>query len=184
MNLQVAPRRLNIIQGEYKVSNDPEAVITTILGSCVAACIRDPIAGVGGMNHFLLPGSVEAMAGGGDATRYGVHLMELLINGLLKQGARRERLEAKIFGGAKTIASFSNVGAQNAEFATRFLRDERISVVGSSTGGDHGRKLEYWPVSGRARQYALTGAETQRTVALEQRPVAAPKRVETAIEFF
>jgi chemotaxis protein CheD len=184
MNMEVPQRRLNIIQGEYKVSNDPGAVITTILGSCVAACIRDPVMGVGGMNHFLLPGNAETMASGGDMSRYGVHLMELLINGLLKQGARRDRLEAKIFGGAKTIASFSNVGAQNAEFATRFLKDEGISIVGSSTGGDHGRKLEFWPVSGRARQYALTGAETQRTVALEQRPVVAPKPVDNAIEFF
>jgi chemotaxis protein CheD len=184
MNVELPQRRVNIIQGEFKVSNDPAVVLTTILGSCVAACIRDPISGVGGMNHFLLPGSAEAMASGGDATRYGVHLMELLINGLLKQGARRDRLEAKIFGGAKTIASFSNVGAQNAVFAERFLRDEGIAVVGSSTGGEHGRKLEFWPVSGRARQYALTGAETQRTVALEQRPVPAPKPVDTSIEFF
>ncbi|MGO7428723.1 chemotaxis protein CheD, partial [Rhizobium ruizarguesonis] len=89
---------------------------------------------------------------GGDATLDGVHLMELLINGLLKQGARRDRLEAKIFGGAKTISTFSNVGEQNAAFAVQFLRDEGIPVVGSSTGGEHGRKLEYWPVSGRARQ--------------------------------
>jgi chemotaxis protein CheD len=110
--------------------------------------------------------------------------MELLINGLLKQGARRDRLEAKIFGGAKTISTFSNVGEQNAAFATQFLRDEGIPVVGSSTGGDHGRKLEFWPVSGRARQYPLTGAETQKTVALEQRPVAPQKPVETSIEFF
>lgn len=186
MNLELPPRRINIIQGEYKVSNDPNVVITTILGSCVAACIRDPAAGVGGMNHFLLPGSTEALAAGGDATRYGVHLMELLINGLLKQGARKDRMEAKIFGGAKTIASFSNVGAQNAEFAARFLRDEGIRVVGSSTGGEHGRKLEFWPVSGRARQHALTGVETQRTVALETRPVApAPKpAADTSVEFF
>ena len=83
------------------------------------------------------------MASGGDATRYGVHLMELLINGLLKQGARRDRLEAKIFGGAKTIATFSNVGEQNAAFATQFLKDEGIRLVGASTGGDHGRKVEY-----------------------------------------
>lgn len=185
MTTGLAPKRVNIIQGEYKVSTDPDVVLTTILGSCVAACIRDPVAGVGGMNHFLLPGSVEALAAGGDATRYGVHLMELLINGLLKQGARKDRMEAKIFGGAKTIASFSNVGAQNAAFAEQFLRDERIQLVGSSTGGDHGRKLEYWPISGRARQHALTGAETQRTVALEQRPAPAPKRTEeTSIEFF
>ncbi|MFB2549685.1 chemoreceptor glutamine deamidase CheD [Ensifer soli] len=179
-----AAKRVHVIQGEFKVVNDPDVVLSTILGSCVAACMRDPVAGVGGMNHFLLPGSAEAMAAGGDATRYGVHLMELLINGLLKKGARRDRLEAKIFGGAKTIARFSNVGEQNAQFARQFLRDEGIAIVGESTGGDHGRKLEYWPVSGRARQYALTGVEAQRAVQLEQRPVPAPKPVESSIEFF
>ena len=99
--------------------------------------------------------------------------MELLINGLLKQGARRDRLEAKIFGGAKTIARFSNVGEQNAAFARQFLLDEGIRIVGESTGGEHGRKLEYWPSSGRARQYALTGVETQRTVQMEERPIIA-----------
>ncbi|MBB1248780.1 MULTISPECIES: chemoreceptor glutamine deamidase CheD [unclassified Rhizobium] len=177
-------KRVHVIQGEWKVSRDPDVVLSTVLGSCVAACLRDPVVGVGGMNHFLLPGSAEAMAQGGDVSRYGVHLMELLINGLLKQGARRDRLEAKIFGGAKTIASFSNVGQQNAEFAMRFLKDEGIKIAGASTGGDAGRKLEFWPVSGRARQYALTGAETQRTVQLETRPVPAPKPAESSIEFF
>lgn len=177
-------RRVHIIQGEYKVVDDPEVVLTTILGSCVAACLRDPLAGVGGMNHFLLPGNASSIASGGDATRYGVHLMELLINGLLKRGARRDRIEAKIFGGAKTIASFSNVGEQNAAFAVKFLKDEGIPLVGSSTGGEFGRKLEYWPISGRARQYPLTGAETQTTVAREQRPAPPPKPVEDSIEFF
>lgn len=184
MITEVAAKRMNIIQGEYKVVNDPDVVLTTILGSCVAACLRDPVAGVGGMNHFLLPGSATAMSSGGDATRYGVHLMELLINGLLKKGARRDRLEAKIFGGAKTIATFSNVGEQNAAFAMQFLKDEGITVVGSSTGGEYGRKLEFWPVSGRARQYPLTGAETQKTVAQEQRPARVVRPVETTIEFF
>ncbi|OJF94266.1 chemoreceptor glutamine deamidase CheD [Pararhizobium antarcticum] len=181
---EAAVKRLHVIQGEFKVVSDPDVVLSTILGSCVSACMRDPVAGVGGMNHFLLPGSAEAMASGGDATRYGVHLMELLINGLLKKGARRERLEAKIFGGAKTIARFSNVGEQNALFARQFLMDERIQIVGESTGGEHGRKLEYWPLSGRARQYALTGVETQKTVALEQRPAPVSRPVENTIEFF
>lgn len=184
MMADAGARRVHVIQGEFKVVNDPNVVLTTILGSCVAACMRDPAVGVGGMNHFLLPGSADAMASGGDATRYGVHLMELLINGLLKQGARRDRLEAKIFGGARTIARFSNVGEQNARFARQFLLDEGIQIVGESTGGEHGRKLEYWPTSGRARQYALTGVETQRTVALEQRPIPIVKPVENAIEFF
>ncbi|MBB3979293.1 chemotaxis protein CheD [Rhizobium azooxidifex] len=184
MITEAGTRRVHLIQGEYKVMSDPDVVLTTILGSCVAACLRDPVVGVGGMNHFLLPGSMEAMAAGGDATRYGVHLMELLINGLLKQGARRDRLEAKIFGGAKTIATFSNVGEQNARFARQFLTDEGIKIVGESTGGEHGRKLEFWPTSGRARQHALTGVEAQRTVALERRPVPVPKPAESSIEFF
>ena len=185
MTVETGSKRINIIQGEFKVVKDPDVVLMTILGSCVAACMRDPVAGVGGMNHFLLPGSAAAMSSGGDATRYGVHLMELLINGLLKMGARRDRLEAKIFGGAKTIASFSNVGEQNAAFAMQFLKDEGIPVVGSSTGCEFGRKLEFWPSSGRARQYPLTGAETQKTVALEQRqPARPPKPVASSIEFF
>jgi chemotaxis protein CheD len=147
--------------------------------------MRDPVAGVGGMNHFLLPG--QGNGSGGEATRYGVHLMELLINGLLKKGARRERIEAKIIGGAKTISGFSNVGEKNAEFAHQFLSDEGIRIVGSNVGGDVGRKLEYFPVSGRARQYPLSGAETQKTVALETAPpkIIAPKpAVDTSIEFF
>src|SRR6218665_2245533 len=176
-----AARRVHVIQGEFKVVRDPNVVLSTILGSCVAACIRDPNAGVGGMNHFLLPGSAVPGGGGGDATRYGVHLMELLINGLLKKGARRDRLEAKIFGGAKTIARFSNVGEQNAMFARQFVMDEGMRIGGESVGGDHGRKLEYWPVSGRARQYALTGVETQRAVALEHTPVVAPKPAQHSI---
>jgi chemotaxis protein CheD len=176
--------RVNIIQGEWKVLADPDAVISTILDSCVAACIRDPVAGVGGMNHFLLPGDATVPIGGGDATRYGVHLMELLINCLLKQGAKRERLEAKIFGGAKTIVTQSNIGEQNAAFAMQFLKDEQIPVVGASTGGDHGPKLEYWPVSGRARQYPLSGDETRRTVTLEQRPSPVRRPETSSIEFF
>jgi chemotaxis protein CheD len=185
MTEDVQFRRVHVIQGEYKVSDEADVVLSTILGSCVAACMRDPVAGVGGMNHFLLPGSADGSAGG-DATRYGVHLMELLINGLLKKGARRERLEAKIIGGAKTIAGFSNVGEKNAEFAQQFLSDEGIRVIGSNTGGDVGRKLEYFPVSGRARQYPLTGTEMQKTVALETAPpkIIAPKPADTSIEFF
>ncbi|WP_245409719.1 chemotaxis protein CheD [Pararhizobium haloflavum] len=174
--------RLHVIQGEYAVSADPNVVLTTILGSCVAACLRDPVAGVGGMNHFLLPGAAQA-ASGNAATRYGVHLMELLINALLKSGARRDRLEAKIFGGAQTISQFSNVGQQNAEFAMQFLSDEGISVVGSSTGGDQGRKLEYWPVSGRARQHALSGRERTRTIELLTPPPPKPP-VDNGVEFF
>ena len=84
-------RRINLVQGEFRVSDDPQVVFTTILGSCVGACIRDPVRGVGGMNHFLLPGA-EAGADARDSERLGVHLMELLVNGLMRQGAHRDRL--------------------------------------------------------------------------------------------
>jgi chemotaxis protein CheD len=144
-------RRIHVIQGEFHVSDDPNAVLLTILGSCVAACIRDPVACVGGMNHFLLPG-YEVGSRNQEAERYGVHLMELLLNGLLQKGARRERLEAKLFGGGRTVEGLSDIGARNASFAEKFLKNEGINFVGGSLGGDSGRRVQFWPVSGRARQ--------------------------------
>ncbi len=180
--MSVAPRqnRLHVIQGQYQVSDQPDIVLSTILGSCVAACLRDPTAEVGGMNHFLLPGSGN---GGGEANRYGVHLMELLINGLLQMGARKNRLEAKVFGGAQTMAQFSDVGRQNGIFAEQFLRDEGIRIVNSSLGGASGRKVEFWPVSGRARQSALNGADTLKAVAREK-PIVSKPVVADDVEFF
>lgn len=180
-------KKIHVIQGEYQVSNDPNVVMSTILGSCVAACLRDPVAGVGGMNHFLLPGDASK-SGGGESTRYGVHLMELLINGLLKKGAMRDRIEAKIIGGGKTIPGLSNVGEKNAIFAKTFLTDEGIKIVGTNVGGDHGRKLEFWPVSGRARQCILNGNEAEKVVASERKPRIKPAVAAAApkddIEFF
>jgi len=146
-----ATKRITIIQGEYRVSDDPNVYFTTILGSCVAACIRDPEARVGGLNHFLLPGD-PSRAAGKDAERYGVYLMELLINGIMQKGGKRSRLEAKLFGGARTMRGLSDIGAMNQAFAEDFLRNEGIRVVGGDLGGDRGRRIEYWPVSGRARQ--------------------------------
>lgn len=143
--------RVHVVQGEQFVTDDADAVLTTLLGSCVAACMRDPVAGVGGMNHFLLPGG-RSLGVDKEAQRHGVHAMELLVNALLQRGARRERLEAKLFGGARLIDGLTDVGRQNAEFAERFLADEGIRHVGGSLLGEHGRKIQYWPVAGRARQ--------------------------------
>ena len=108
-------KRMHVVQGEQFVTTDPEVVLTTLLGSCVAACMRDPVAGVGGMNHFLLPGGRSSSADR-QAERHGVHAMELLVNALLQRGARRDRLEAKLFGGARLIDGLTDVGRQNAEF--------------------------------------------------------------------
>lgn len=141
-----------ITQGESYVSAEDNEVLTTVLGSCVAACIRDPVRHIGGMNHFLLPDG-ESRDGG--AMRYGVFAMECLINGLLAQGAARERLEAKLFGGANVMASLSGVGWRNADFAERFLQQEGIRVVGGDLRGAAPRRIQYWPTTGRARQLAI-----------------------------
>lgn len=162
--------RKHVMEGQFLVSGDPDLTLTTVLGSCVAACLRDPIARIGGMNHFLLPGDAERAASK-DAERYGVHLMELLVNGLMSRGAQRNRLEAKLFGGARTIFKNSDVGAMNAAFAEGFLKTEGIAIVGGSLGGASGRRVEYWPVTGRARQIFI--GEPSRVAA----PVAPPKPV-------
>ncbi len=168
-------KTIHVIQGEHKISRDPDVVLVTILGSCVAACIRDPVAGIGGMNHFLLPGGDGTKAS--DAERLGVHAMELLLNALLAQGASRRRLEAKLFGGAKTIAGRADVGAMNADFAAGFLKREQITMVGECLRGNMGRRVQYWPVSGRARRSFLDYAQ-EPTV-----PVA-PLPVSGALELF
>jgi len=175
--------RVHVVQGEQFVTDDPEAVLTTLLGSCVAACMRDPLAGVGGMNHFLLPGG-RSQSLDTEAQRHGVHAMELLVNALLQRGARRERLEAKLFGGARLIDGLTDVGRQNADFAERFLADEGIRHVGGSLRGEHGRKVQYWPVSGRARQ-SLMERDSRQVFEVERRtrPIAPPES-DGSVELF
>jgi chemotaxis protein CheD len=163
-------RRINIIQGEYRVSDEPDMVITTLLGSCVAACLYDPAARVGGMNHFLLPGGEP---GSPTAARYGVHLMELLVNGLLKKGAARDRLQAKLFGGARTMQGLSDIGAANGRFARQFLEREAIAYTGGSLGGQAGRRLQFWPTTGRVRQLFMGRGEELPTVNLKPPPLAS-----------
>jgi chemotaxis protein CheD len=175
--------RVHVVQGEQYVTDDADAVLTTLLGSCVAACMRDPVAGVGGMNHFLLPGGrVDDIDS--QARLHGVHAMELLVNALLSRGARRERLEAKLFGGARLIDGLTDIGRQNADFAERFLADEGISLVGGSLRGEHGRKIQYWPISGRARQ-SLMERDTIRIFDAERktRPLA-PAESDGSVELF
>ena len=173
--------RIHVVQGEYHVSSDPGVVLTTILGSCVAVCLRDNVSGLGGMNHFLLP---EGRSDGLDeGRRYGAYAMELLINDLLRKGARRERLEAKLFGGARMFGGLSDVGASNITFAQTFLRDEGIPVLGSSLGGTEARRVQYWPTSGRAQQRTVT--DTHEVARLKSPPKTAPVAAdEGALELF
>jgi chemotaxis protein CheD len=171
-------RKIHVIQGEFHVADAADVMLTTILGSCVSACMRDPVARVGGMNHFLLPGEA-----GEAGLRYGVQSMELLVNALLHRGARRDRLEVKLFGGAHLFDGLSDVGGQNSAFAERFLRDEGLTYMGGSLRGDRARRVQYWPVSGRARQILLAPAESKVFVAERRRP-AAPVEDTGALELF
>jgi chemotaxis protein CheD len=152
--------------GEYHVT-DRDTVIVTVLGSCVSACIRDALLGVGGMNHFML---VTSALAGGDSARYGAYAMELLVNAILKRGGRRERLEAKVFGGGRVMAELANsdVGERNAAFVLDYLRTERIAVVAQDLLGAHPRKLQYFPRSGRARVRRLA-VEQQHAVLRHER---------------
>jgi chemotaxis protein CheD len=154
----IGARKIHVIQGEHAVSGEPDVVLTTVLGSCVAACMQDPVAGIGGMNHFLLPEDTGRAAVGDEAMRYGAYSMEMLINDLMKKGARRDRLQAKLFGGARLFDALGDIGGSNAAFAQRFLELEGIPVTGGSLGGLHARRIEFWPVSGRARQRAVDQA--------------------------
>jgi chemotaxis protein CheD len=177
-------KKINIVQGEHCVSDDPAAVLTTILGSCIAACIWDGVAGVGGMNHFLLPGDgARHRQPGGDAMRFGVHAMELLVNDLLRRGGQKSRMRAKLFGGARMIKGLTDIGELNATFAEKFLREEGIVLVGGSLRGEQGRRIQFWPISGRARQ-VLLAKETEQILQAEQVRPAPPPASAGAVELF
>ena len=178
-------KRIHVVQGEFAVTHDPDVMLGTILGSCVSACMRDPVAGVGGMNHFLLPGERAEKGEGPQALRYGVQSMELLLNALYRMGARRERLEVKLFGGARVVDGLSDVGRQNSDFAERFLASEGIRMVGGSLRGDQARRIQYWPVSGRVRQMALVDPARKVFEAERSKPILAPAaEVDGELELF
>lgn len=143
-----------VIQGQHYVSRGQDMVLSTLLGSCVAACLWDEAAQVGGMNHFLLP-AARSRSEEAQNVSLAVHAMELLINDLFKAGASRARLQAKLFGGAWLREGLTNIGEENAAFAERFLHDENIPITGGSLRGDRGRRLQFWPMSGRARQILM-----------------------------
>ena len=132
--------------GEYYFTKN-NMLIVTVLGSCVSACIRDTKTGVGGMNHFMLPESTDRDSPVSESMRYGSYAMEVLINQLLKNGARRENMEAKIFGGGNVLRSFTttNVGERNAIFVRKFLKDENITVNGEDLNDIYPRKVYFFP---------------------------------------
>jgi chemotaxis protein CheD len=146
------------IGGVY-ASREP-AIIRTILGSCIAVCLRDPNTQVGGMNHFMLPagGSGEA-----NSARYGIHAMELLINECMKLGADRRRIEAKVFGGGHVLKireTDNNVPQSNIRFALEFLETERIPILSRDLGGYTAREIYFHTDSGKALLRRLSRTDT------------------------
>jgi chemotaxis protein CheD len=163
-------RRIPIIQGENAVVAEPDVVITTLLGSCIAVCLHDHAARVGGMNHFLLgrPGA-EHRVSRQDMQRYGVHAMELLINAMMKKGATRTNLRAHVYGGANIISGLGSIGSDNAAFATSFIETEGIAIGHVNVGGNRARKVEFRPYDGKVRSFAV--ADVPPPVAAAPLPV-------------
>ena len=178
---------VQVLQGDYYVSGDAGEVISTILGSCVAACIRDPIVRCGGMNHFLLPEAKQDKEGvAGLALRYGSYSMEQLINAILARGGRRERLEVKVFGGANVIKGMSKIGYKNADFVERYLKREGLQIAGGHLRGLWPRKVLYYPTVGQVRMRELKDGAASKV--FDKEANLAPRTVATddagSIELF
>lgn len=159
-----------ILPGEYYYTGK-DMLIVTVLGSCVSACLRDRVSGVGGMNHFMLPD------GGGDidspvsaSMRYGTYAMEILINDVLKAGARRENLEAKVFGGGNVLRGFIaiNVGERNAQFVRDYLKAENIRITAEDLNDVHPRKVYFFPRTGKVLVKKLKQMNNNTLVNREQ----------------
>lgn len=166
-------KRTYIGQGEFAIDGGDEAVISTLLGSCVSACIWDPDRRIGGMNHVLF---IDDSTNAAEVFGHGVNGMELLINGLLRLGADRRRLQAKVFGGAKMVTGLSDEGARNGEFVVDYLASEGIAHLGGDLGGRRARRVEFWPGIGRARmKYVEEEIQVKRV---------APARVANSVELF
>ncbi|MGV2288316.1 chemoreceptor glutamine deamidase CheD [Trinickia sp. YCB016] len=166
---------VKLLPNEFYTTGD-DMVLVTVLGSCVAACIHDRTAGIGGMNHFMLPDDgTEPAQAASDSMRYGAYAMEVLINELIKMGGRRERFEAKVFGGAAVLAGMTtiNIGDRNSEFVRRYLGLEKIRIVAEDLQGQHPRKVAFMPYTGQA---AVKKLRLQQEPSVAEREQALAKQ--------
>ena len=173
---------VKILPGEYFVTQR-DLVIVTVLGSCVSVCLRDHVSGIGGMNHFMLPGNNDGgISPISTSARYGVYAMELLINHLLKLGARRNCFEAKVFGGGSVLRGMTanNIGDRNVEFVRDYLHTEHIPVVAEDLLDIYPRKVYYFPATGRVmvkklrnlHNTTLLDREMEYSLRIKRTPVA------------
>ncbi len=180
-----------ILPGEYYVTKMPECVYTT-LGSCISACIRDKVTGLGGMNHFMLP-TTEKMdpaalkaSGLAASTRYGNFAMEHLINDILRNGGRRENLEVKVFGGGRIISNMTDVGMRNIIFVRDYLKTEGLRVVAEDVGDVFPRMVVYFPATGSVKVKRLRSLHNNVIADQERRYIDSIKEkpVSGSIELF
>lgn len=163
-----------ILPGEYYVTRHNE-IITTVLGSCVAACIRDPVSGVGGMNHFTFPGNATKnhdQWGGGEglAIGYGIAVMEALIDRILKQGSQKDRLQVKLFGASNLLTKDDdNTAERNVQFVKQFLEAEGLALVAEDLGGTHPRKINFFPKTGYVMVRRLRSLQNRAIADQEKR---------------
>ncbi len=161
-----------ILPGEYFVSDQP-MIVYTVLGSCVSACIRDPLVGVGGMNHFMLPKPKEAGTDSwGESTRYGSYAMESLINEILKRGGVKSRLEIKLFGAGRIYEGNIDVGARNAEWVLEYIKTEGLKACKTDLGDILPRKIYYFTESGRVLMKKIEKVKNN-TIAAREREYAS-----------
>ncbi len=180
-----------LLPGEYYVTTDDE-MITTVLGSCVSACIRDASAGIGGMNHFMLPETSKSRLSSrdesvvGTALRYGNYAMEHLINTILQYGGKRKNLEAKLFGGGKIIATLGDVGSRNIEFVLEYVDTEALKLVSHDLGDIYPRKVNFYPLSGRVRMKKIKDLHNETIIIREKMYSSSIKDapIEGSIELF
>jgi len=164
---------VKVFPGEYYVTSKPDEVLVTILGSCVAACIRDPRLGIGGMNHFMLPHSQAGnWAGDMQSTRFGNFAMEKLINELLKAGCSRASLEIKVFGGGNVTDTQNAIGTDNSDFILRYLEAEGLRCAAQDLRGTLPRRIQYAPSTGKVIRRLLGSGESPAVVREEKEYVS------------
>jgi chemotaxis protein CheD len=179
---------VKMFPGEFYVTGKRDEMIVTVLGSCVAACIRDPVVGIGGMNHFMLPQHKSGDWGADSrSARFGNFAMEKLVNELLKAGCARERLEVKVFGGGNVTDTSNAIGTDNAEFVLRYLEAEGLHCAAMDLGGEHPRRIHYYPATGKVVRRLLTLTETYDVTSEEKdygRRLSAARNQGGDIELF
>ena len=171
--------RLTVLQGEAHASGDARLEMSTVLGSCVATCLFDPVSRIGGMNHFLLAEPPSGRSRENFDEHYGLFLMELLINKMLSLGAVKSRIKARLYGGANLNPGMSPIGTANAAFARKFLQNEGIPVAFEDLEGRAARRIHFMPASGmvRCRTAPIESAPTDK-------PLVRPKSACGDVELF